>query len=399
MSVGLAEKNGFSAARLGRIAPLMQRYVDEGKLPGIATLVARNGEIVHHETVGFADLATGKALGEDAIYRIYSMSKPIVVAAALTLFEEGRYLLDDPAARYLPDLGEMQVLAGMEGDRPLLVPQERPITIRHLMAHTSGMTYGFFSESNWAETQWAESGCMRSDLVLADMPAILKGLPLLFQPGERWHYSVSIDVIGLLIEVISGQTLDVFLRERLFEPLGMHDTAFWTAPENANRLATLYGLSGGGALTEIESPLGPFHAPRAFLSGGGGLTSTITDYWRFAQMLANGGVLDGTRVLGPRTVRLMRSNHLPAHIRNYGDPPHPGHDFGLGVRVMRSPAEAGELGSPGNFGWSGLATTDSWIDPVTGVVGICMMQYIAPPMTGYPVHQQFRTLTYQALLD
>jgi CubicO group peptidase (beta-lactamase class C family) len=399
MTVGLAEKNGFSAARLGRIAPFMQRYVDEGKLPGIATLVARNGEIVHRSTVGYADIASGKALGDDAIYRIYSMSKPIVVAAALALFEEARYALDDPAARYIPELGEMQVLAGMEGDRPVLVPQDRPMTVRHLMAHTSGMTYGFFSESNWAETQWAQSGCIRPDLRLSDMPAVLKGLPLLFQPGERWHYSVSIDVIGLLIEIISGRTLDVFLRERLFQPLGMVDTAFWTTAENAGRLATLYSVGDGGALAEIPSPGGPYDAPRAFLSGGGGLTSTITDYWRFAQMLANGGVLDGVRVLGPRTVHMMRSNHLPAHVRNYGDPPHAGHDFGLGVRIMRSPAEAGELGSPGNFGWSGLATTDSWIDPVTGVVGVCMMQYIAPPMTGYPVHQQFRTLTYQALLD
>lgn len=399
MTVGLAEKNGFSAARLERIAPFMQRYVDEGKLPGIATLVARNGEIVHLNTVGYADIASGKALGVDTIYRIYSMSKPIVVAAALTLFEEARFALDDPVARYIPEIGEMQVWAGMEGDRPVLVPQDRPMTIRHLMAHTSGMTYGFFSASNWAETQWAESGALAIDQALADMPAVLKGLPLLFQPGERWHYSVSIDVIGLLIEIISGQTLDAFLRERLFEPLGMIDTAFWTTTENASRLATLYSLNETGALVEIPSPGGPYDAPRAFLSGGGGLTSTITDYWRFGQMLANGGVLDGVRVLGARTVRLMRSNHLPAHIRNYGDPPHPGHDFGLGVRVMRSPAEAGELGSPGNFGWSGLATTDSWIDPVTGVVGVCMMQYIAPPMTGYPVHQQFRTLTYGALQD
>jgi CubicO group peptidase (beta-lactamase class C family) len=179
----------------------------------------------------------------------------------------------------------------------------------------------------------------------------------------------------------------------------MKDTAFWTTPANASRLATLYSRGEDGALVEIPSPGGPYDAPRGFLSGGGGLTSTITDYRRFGQMLANGGVLDGDRVLGPRTVGLMRSNHLPMQVRNYDDPPHPGHDFGLGVRVMRSPSEAGELCSPGTFGWSGLATTDSWIDPVTGVVGICMMQYIAPPMTGYPVHQQFRTLTYQALLD
>jgi CubicO group peptidase (beta-lactamase class C family) len=212
MFVGLAESNGFSAARLGRIAPLMQRYVDAGQLPGIATLVARNGEIVHRNTVGCADIASGETLGEDAIYRIYSMSKPIVVAAALTLLEEGRFSLDDPAARYIPGLGEMQVLAGMDAGRPVLVPQSRPITIRDLMCHTSGMTYGFFSEDNYAERVWAQSGCIRPDLQLSAMPAVLKGLPLLFQPGERWHYSVSIDVIGLLIEIISGQTLDVYLR-------------------------------------------------------------------------------------------------------------------------------------------------------------------------------------------
>jgi len=399
MLVGLAEKNGFSAARLERIAPVMQDYVDRGLLPGIATLVARNGEIVHHHTVGYADIASGKRLEEDAIYRIYSMTKPIVVAAALTLLEEGRFVLDDEVGRYIPEISEMQVLAGMDGDRPILVPQARPVTIRHLMTHTSGMTYGFFSESNYGESLWAQSGVLDVGRPLAEMPRILKNLPLLFQPGERWLYSVAIDVIGLLIEVISGETLDAFLRERLFEPLGMKDTGFWTRPDNKDRLATLYSLAPGGMLVPIEAPGGPFDAPRAFLSGGGGLVSTMRDYWRFAQMLANGGVLDGVRVLGPRTVRLMGSNHLPAHIRNYGDPPHAGHDFGLGVRVMRNPAEAGELGSPGNFGWSGLASTDYWVDPITKVVGICMMQYIAPPGTGYPTHLQFRTLTYQALVD
>ncbi|MGI6368848.1 MAG: serine hydrolase domain-containing protein [Anaerolineae bacterium] len=399
MSVDIAERNGFSPSRLARIAPTMQGYVDRGELPGIATLVARNGEIVHRSTVGLADIESGRPLGEDAIYRVYSMSKPVIVAGVLSLLEEGRLALDDPAQRYIPELGEMQVLAGMDGDQPRLVPQTCPMTVRHLMAHTSGMTYGFFADDNWAENCWAQAGCLNADLLLRDMPGILKGLPLLFQPGERWHYSVSIDVLGLLIEVISGQTLDVFLQERLFGPLGMQDTAFWTSPENASRLATLYSRGEGDRLVAIDSPGGPFDRPRTFLSGGGGLTSTISDYWRFAQMLANGGTLNGARVLGPRTVRLMRSNHLPPQVRDYGNPPALGHDFGLGVRIIRNPAEAGELGSVGNFGWSGLASTDYWVDPAENLVGICMMQYIAPPLTGYPVHWQFRTLTYSALVD
>jgi CubicO group peptidase (beta-lactamase class C family) len=366
----------------------------------VATLVARGGEIVHHHTVGYSDVAAGTPLGEDAIYRIYSMSKPVTVAALLTLLEEGRYVLDDPVSRYMPELGNMQVYRGMEGDKQAFSPPARPVTIRHLMMHTAGMTYGYFGDTaDYCERVWGESGLLRSDHDLADAMTNVACLPLLFDPGDRWHYSVSIDVLGRLIEVLSGQTFDAFLSERLFGPLGMRDTGFWTRPGSESRLATLYGQDPNGTLVPIDSPLGPFDAPKQLLSGGGGLTSTIMDYWRFAQMLANGGELDGVRILGPRTVGLMRGNHLPASIGWYGDPPHAGHGFGLGVRVMVDPAAAGEMGSPGNWGWSGLATTDYWVDPVTGIVGIYMTQFIAPPMGGYPVHLQFRNLVYQALVD
>jgi len=399
MSSGIAEKHGFSSPRLARITAHMRRYVDKGILPGIASLVSRNGEIVHQSAVGWADVAARKPLGADAIYRIYSMSKPITVAALLTLFEEGRFQLDDEAARYLPELGRMQVLRGMDGGRPVLSPPSRPMTVRHLLTHTAGLTYGMFGDDTEpGERMYAESGLLQVDRTLEEMMPLMAELPLLFDPGERWNYSVSIDVLGRLIEVLSGEPFDAFLRERVFEPLGMADTGFWVSEDSA-RLATLYSTAPDGRLTPIESPGGPYDAPRALLSGGGGLVSTIGDYWRFGQMLVNGGVLNGVRVLAPGTIRLMGSNHLPAHIRYYGSPPHVGYGFGLGVRVLRNPVAAGELCSAGSFGWSGLATTNAWVDPAAGIVGVIMMQYISPPETTIPTEIEFRNLTYQALTD
>ncbi len=391
---------GFCAERLGRIGAAMGRYVDEGKLAGIATLIARRGQIVHLETVGWADIEKQRPLGEDAIYRIYSMSKPITVVGALMLWEEGRFLLDDPVSRYIPELAEMQVLRGMEGGKPVLSPPQNPMTIRHLMTHTAGMTYGMFAPDSPGEAMYRESGLLRPDHTLADMIQVLKGLPLLFEPGSRWLYSVSIDVLGRLIEVISGQSLDVFFRERIFEPLGMKDTGFFVAPEAVDRLATFYTMGEGGRLVPMGARAGrDYTRPEPLLSGGGGLVASILDYARFAQMLAQGGALNGVRLLAPRTVALMGSNHLPPALGWYGDPPHAGNGFGLGVRVLVDPAAAGQLDAPGSFGWSGYASTDYWVDPANEMYGIIMMQFVAlPPAVGYPTAAQFRTLAYQALV-
>lgn len=395
------EKQGFCAERLRRIGEVMGRYVDEGKLPGTATLIARRGQIVHLETQGWANVEAQEPLAEDAIYRIYSMTKPLTCVAALMLFEEGRFLLDDPIGSYLPELGEMQVLREMHNGEPVLSPPRSPVTVRHLMTHTAGMTYGSFEPDSPGERMYGEAALMRPDRSLAEMVDCLGGLPLLFDPGTRWLYSISIDVIGRLVEVLSGQTLDVYMQERILEPLGMVDSGFCTPPGAADRLAMLYSIGEDGNLEVTDAPCGRDHTRLdPFCAGGAGLVSTITDYARFAQMLANGGELDDARVLSPHTVAMMGANHLPAALCPFGEPPALGCGFGLGVSVVQDPAAAGLLNGPGSFGWSGLANTNYWVDPANETLGVIMMQFIQPPtFPGYPTTQQFRNLVYQALVS
>jgi CubicO group peptidase (beta-lactamase class C family) len=392
------ESLGFSRARLARIGAAMQRHVDDGRLPGAATLIARRGRVVHLETVGWADVEARRPLEPDTICRIYSMTKPITVVAALLLWEEGRFGLDDPVGAYLPELAGMPVLRGMDRGVPTLAPSGRPVTIRHLMTHTAGMTYGAFEGDAPGERMYAAADLLRPDRTLAEMVSALGRLPLLFDPGSRWLYSVSIDVLGRLVEVVSGQPLCAFLQECIFGPLGMVDTGF-AAPEPAlGRLATLYGPAERGGLTPIPAPCGrDFARLEPMRSGGGGLVGTIVDYGRFAQMLLSGGELHGRRLLAPGTVALMRSNHLPPEAGPYGNPPHAGHGFGLGVRVLRDPGLAGQLDGVGSFGWSGLAHTDFWVDPANELVGVFMTQLVAPP-PGVGAPQQFRNLAYQALV-
>lgn len=393
------ESLGFSSERLARIGVAMQRHVDEGRLPGVATLIARRGRVVHLDAVGWADIEARRALEARTIYRIYSMTKPITVVAALLLWEEGRFLLDDPIGAYLPELADMPVLLYTERGMPTLVPASRPPTIRHLMTHTAGMTYGVFEGDASGERMYAEAELLRPESTLAEMVSALARLPLLFDPGSRWLYSVSIDVLGRLVEVVSGQSLAEFLRERIFDPLGMIDTGFASLGAASERLATLYGPGEGGGVTPIAAPCGrDFTCLEPMCSGGGGLVGTIVDYARFAQMVLSGGELHGTRLLAPRTVALMASNHLPPEAGPYGNPPHAGHGFGLGVRVLRDPGLAGQLDGVGSFGWSGLAHTDFWVDPANDVIGVFMTQFVAPP-PGVSAPQQFRHLAYQALLD
>ena len=392
------ESLGFSSERLARIGAVMRRHVDEGRLPGTATLIARRGRVVHLETTGWADVEARRPLQADSILRIYSMTKPITVVAALLLWEEGCFQLDDPIGAYLPELSGMPVLQGVERGVPKLVPASRPPTIRHLMMHASGMTYGAFEGDGPGERMYAEAELLRPDRTLADMVSALGRLPLLFDPGSRWLYSVSIDVLGRLIEVVSGRSLDEFLRERVFGPLGMVDTGFATPAAAVARLARLYGPAERGGLTPIAAPCRrDFTRLEPMCSGGGGLVGTILDYARFAQMLLAGGDLHGTRLLAPRTVALMASNHLPPEAGPYGYPPHAGHGFGLGVRVLRDPGLAGQLDGVGSFGWSGLANTDFWVDPANEVVGVFMTQLVAPP-PGVSMAQQFRQLAYQAMV-
>ena len=325
-AVATAETVGMSARRLERIRPAMQAYVDRGVYAGITTLIARRGQVVHEEQFGWLDKEARSPMPADAIFRLYSMTKPIVCTGLMTLFEEGRFTLFDPLAKYIPAFGGVKV---READGSLVKPI-RPVLLRDLMTHTSGLTYHFVEDSPLIkEYQGAKLLSPKSSLEAAIDD--LARFPLAFQPGTRWRYSVGIDVVARVIEVISGRPLGAFLHERLFEPLSMADTGFGVAPEKTSRLAAMYGrpdiiTSGPTMASELEawdkgvnerldvSRSYPVDSPEIFVRGGHGLFSTTRDYWRFAQMLANGGELDGTRILGRKTLALMHANHIPAAL-------------------------------------------------------------------------------------
>lgn len=396
------EKVGFSSARLTRIDPVMQGYVDRSELAGIVTLLARRGQVVHQGCYGLTNLATGQPMQPDTIMRIYSMSKPVTAVAVLMLYEEGRFQLDDPVARFIPGFAETPVCIGGTVERPHLVPQERPMTIRHLLMHTSGLTYpnpqgDIVEQLVWRDNVETEKTIPEE--TLAEWMGRYVKTPLAHQPGSTWHYGYSIDVLGYLIEVVTGQSFDAFLRERLFGPLGMVDTGFWVPADKTERFAANYGWNEVGALDVVDDPAtGEYSRPRLFLSGGGGLVSTALDYFRFAQMLCNGGALDGVRILGRKTVELMAMNHLtftgPFIPSTW--PLNHGYGMGLAVRVVTNVAQTGVLGSVGSYTWQGAASTDFWIDPQEEIVGISLPQRLPGY---YRQSLDFRTLAYQALED
>ena len=344
-------------------------------------MIARHGQTVFSEQYGHRDKEAGRPMTDDTIFRIYSMTKPIVSTALMILFEEGRFRLTDPVAKYIPAFGATKVLA----DDGSLVDPSAPCSVRDLLTHTSGLTYDFMQDSPVAEL-YRDARLMNDPTrSLESVIADLAQLPLAFQPGTRWHYSLGIDVAAHLVEVISGQPLGQFLEERMFAPLGMTDTAFGVPAAKLDRLAAMYGLPDlfakgqtFGALFEAwtngfneridVSDTYPTDAPDVFVRGGIGLYSTIGDYMRFAQMLLNDGELDGTRVLGRKTLSLMHSNHLPAALLPYeiGGAPNPGFGFGLGSRVVMNVAETGGPGSVGEYGWAGAAKTYYWVDPAGG---------------------------------
>jgi CubicO group peptidase (beta-lactamase class C family) len=409
------ETVGISAERLSRIRPAMQRYVDQGKNAGISTMIARHGQVVHFEQVGWLDKEENKPLTADAIFRIYSMTKPVVCTALMILYEQGHFQLFDPVAKFIPAFADLKVLESTESGDTRLVALERPVTIQHLLTHTAGLTYGFLEDSPVGAMYRQAELLQDAGKSLADFVAELTRLPLAYQPGSRWHYSVAIDVVAYLIELISGQSLNRFLREKLFHPLGMADTDFYVPPSKAHRLATMYGLPDVSApdttLSTIESAWKagfnkkvdvsesyPATDPDGFARGGHGLFSTAWDYMRFAQMLLNQGYLDGTRILGRKTVELMHTNHLPAHLLPYkiAEPPAYGYGFGLGSRVLLNVAQSRMPGSVGEFGWSGAAKTYYWVDPQEKLVGLLMSQ--AMMQIELP-QRDFQVLAYQAVVD
>ncbi len=396
-----AARGGMSAQRLARLTSWMQGYVDARKLAGLSTLIARRGEVVYFEAVGLRDIAAGAPMTRDTIFRIYSMTKPITSVAVLMLFERGDLLLSDPVSRYLPEFADLRVLADPLGPLDETVALERPVTIRDLLTHTSGLIYESMEGGPLAEA-YRRAG-MSSGWTSVDLATWVKrlaSLPLAHQPGTAWHYGMSTDLLGHLVAVVSGMPFDRFLRENVFRPLRMEDTDFSVPAPKLGRFAALYGPAPEGGLRVIAEPgRGGFDAAPTFLSGGGGLVSTAPDYLRFAQMLLNGGELDGVRILGRKTVELMTQDHLTPRehdvefLRRY----FPGSGFGLGVSVVNDVAATGLPGSVGQYGWAGAASTSFWIDPKEELVVIQMTQFM-PPFQ-YALPSETRALVYQAIAD
>ena len=399
--VSSPESVGFSSKRLSRVNKMMQGYIDSGKLASGLTMLARHGETFHFEPYGVLDLESGAPVERDTLFRIYSMTKPITSAAVMMLYEEGHFSLDDPVGKFIPELASLKVYDGMGETGMRLVDQQQPITIRHLLTHTSGLSYGFHQDSP-VEEMYREADITPPNGTLQEMAEKLGRLPLVTQPGTKWRYSFATDVLGYLVEVISGKPFDQFLQDSIFDPLGMSDTSFFAPEEKLDRLAAVYG-AGKGGIVPLHNPLVDRHArPHTLFSGGGGLVSTASDYMRFCQMLLNGGVLDDQRLLAPKTVEMMRSNHLANDLKPFAVGQSNASDtkgcgFGLGFRVVMDIAQHGIIGSNGIYSWGGAASTVFWIDPQEDLIAILLTQFM--PSSYYPLRREFQIATYQALIE
>lgn len=402
------EDVGLSSQRLARIGPLLQRrYIDSGKLTGTLTLVARHGQIAYFEPLGHLEVERQRPMQRDTIFRIYSMSKPITTVAMMMLYEQGLFQLDAPVHDFIPSWKGLQVYR--TGNHPyfVTVPPERPMTVRDLMSHTSGLTYGFTERSNVdaAYRKLGVADCNKTGNTLQEMVDTLAQLPLEFSPGTRWNYSVSTDVLGYLVEVISGQRFDQYLHDHIFQPLGMDDTGFTIAEAQLPRFPCNYLHQPDGSIHLIDSPQNSEFRHQTLLSGGGGLVATAMDYFRFSRMLLNGGELDGVRLLSRKTIELMTMNHLPcgqdltqlALPGGFSESAYAGVGFGLGFSVMLDPARTQIVGSVGEYAWGGAASTAFWIDPVEDLIVIFMTQLM--PSSAYPIRRELRTLTYAAIVD
>lgn len=396
---------GMDAVRLARIDRHFTRYVDDGRLAGWHAVVARDGRVVHSTTHGLRDEEAGLPVTGDTRWRLYSMTKPITSVAAMILWERGLLELTDPISRWLPAFAEPRVYVKGSAAKPLLEPSTEPIRVWHLLTHTAGLTYGFHHAHPVDEIYRAAGFEFASPpgLDLAGCVDVLASLPLAHRPGAEWNYSHATDVLGRLVEVVSGRPLDRFLAEEILTPLGMTSTGF--VADDAERLARLYALdpetgrrgpSDGMGRSALSTP--------TVLWGGAGLIGTAGDYHRFVQMLARGGERDGVRILGPRTVSYMARNHLPggADLEEFGRPlfaemPFAGVGFGLGFSVVLDPVAHRTGVSVGEIAWGGLASTAFWVDPVERVTALFFTQLM--PSSAYPIRSQFRQLVYQALVD
>ncbi|MGY3491707.1 serine hydrolase domain-containing protein [Bradyrhizobium sp. USDA 4502] len=412
------ESAGMSTTALNRLeAHLKSRYIDAGRFPGTQVLIYRRGKIVHSTVQGFADLERKVPVKDDTIFRIYSMTKPITSVAFMMLVEEGKVALDEPVAKYIPEWKNLGVFVAGTAPAFLTRPPTRPMQIVDLLRHTSGLTYGFQQRSN-VDAAYRENkiGEVIKAGTLDGMIEDLAKIPLEFSPGEAWNYSVSTDVLGYLVGKISGQPFEQFLKERIFKPLGMNDTDFFVPADKAHRFAACYSADpqGGfnplaaerkGTLTLQDDPTtSSFLAPPSLISGGGGLCSTAADYLTFCRALLNGGELGGVRLLGPKTLKLMTSNHLPGGVdlpamsrSMFAEAAYNGIGFGLGFAVTMHPSQTLIAGSPGEFNWGGAATTSFFIDPAEELITIFMTQVL--PSSAYPLRRELRTMVYAAITE
>ena len=398
---------GFDPARLERIDRHFRRYVEDGRLAGWQLLVSRRGKVAHSSLHGQRDREKGLPVDPDTIFRIYSMTKPITSVAAMMLWEEGAFELSTPVHRFIPSFKDVRVYVRGNSTSPLTAPAREPVRIWHLLTHMTGLTYGFHHahavdemyRSAGYEWAWPEG----TDLAAAcDTWA---RMPLLFEPGAEWNYGVSTDVLGRVVEVVSGQSLDRFFAERILQPLGMVDTAFSVPEAEQGRLAALYAVAPGLPGPVRYDVLGDAALkPPTLLSGGGGLVSTIADYHRFARMLLGRGELDGKRLLAPRTLAYMTRNHLPGggDLESVGRPlfaetTFNGVGFGLGFSVVLDPVKEKVPSSPGAYAWGGAASTYFWVDPAEELIAIFLTQLL--PSSTHPIRSELRQLLYQALLD
>lgn len=398
--------SGVDPARLAHLDRALHRYVDDGLIPGVQTLIWRRGDVVHRDLYGFVDVEQHTPVAPDTIYRLYSMTKPVTSVALMMLYEQGQVLLENPVSRWIPEFGDTRVWAGGTADEPMTEPLATPLTVHHMLTHTSGLTYGFQYQHPVDELYRRHAlgdFFAAPDYDLDRCMELLAALPLQFAPGTQWNYSMSTDVCGALVERISGVKLDEFFAERIFEPLGMTDTAFVAPEADADRCSPLYVFAPGKGMNGLASARS-MTRPASMLSGGGGLVGTADDYLRFCRMLLGGGELEGTRLLSPRTVEFMMTNHLPGGKTmnemgqtTFAETAMAGTGFGLGFSVLTDPAANEALGSPGLAAWGGAASTAFWVDRLEDLAVVFMTQLL--PSNTYPLRRHLQAGVYSALID
>jgi len=406
MDRGSPEDLGLSSARLARIDDhLRARYIDKGRIAGALTLVARRGKVAFFSAIGLMDRERAKPMRPDAIFRIYSMTKPIASVALMMLHEKGAFQLADPVHRWLPAWEHLRVYRYGRYPNFVTEPADRPMTVRDLLTHTSGLSYGILERTH-LDGAYRKLGIGDGKGTLAEMMDQLSALPLEFSPGSRWGYSVATDAVARLVEIMSGQPFDAYLREHIFEPLGMVDTGYTVAAESLPRLSANYLRSPEGGMTLLDDPADSTYArPKTLFTGSSGLVSTAGDYLRFAEMLRRGGALDGKRILSPRTIRTMTQNHLPggadlaalATESTFSETRYDGIGFGLGFSVNVDPVKAQIAGSAGEYGWGGMASTAFWIDPAEELTVIFLTQLV--PSSALDVRSEMKSLVYAAVVD